>query len=442
MNAELDTTHDPALRSWVASAHVADCDFPIQNLPLGVFSHGAGQPRIGVAIGDQVLDLARAQSQRLLDELPTALREACAAQNLDPLAALGRPMLKALRQRLCTLLRLGDDHASRTAECLVPLDAVDMKVSTSVPNFSDFLTSIHHARNAGNIFRPGAPLMPNFLTLPIAYHGRASSVAVSGTPVRRPRGQTGSSDAASAVFGPSRALDMEVELACWVGTGTALGDDVALAQAPNHMLGLGLLNDWSARDFQAWEALPLGPFLSKSFLTTVSPWVITLDALAPFHCAAVVRGDEAPPLLDHLNDTQDRARGGLDIAIDVQFSSAAMRAQRMAPICISRPNFSTQYWTVFQMLAHQASNGCNLVPGDLLGSGTISGPGRNELGCLLEMTENGRRPLELSNGEHRNYLHDGDEVILTARCERDGFVGIGFGECRGRVVPAHGKETP
>lgn len=442
MNSELDVTHDPALRSWVASANEPSCDFPIQNLPLGVFSQGAGQPRIGAAIGDQVLDLAHPELQQLLNDLPAALREACAAHNLDRLAALGRPMLKKLRQRLSALLRLGAADAARTAECLVPISAVAMKVPTSVPNFSDFLTSIHHARNAGNIFRPGAPLMPNFLTLPIAYHGRASSVAVSGTPVRRPRGQTGNGDAASAVFGPSRALDMEVELACWIGTGTALGDGVSLAQAPDHVLGLGLLNDWSARDFQAWEAMPLGPFLSKSFLTTVSPWVVTLDALAPFRCAAVVRGDEAPPLLDHLNDVQDRAHGGLDIAIDVQLSSATMRAQQVAPIRISHPSFSAQYWTVFQMLTHQASNGCNLVPGDLLGSGTISGLDRSELGCLLEMTENGRRPLELPNGEQRDYLHDGDEVVLTARCERDGFVSIGFGECRGRVTPAHGKQAP
>jgi len=436
MTAELDITHDPAQRSWVTVAQAPGCDFPIQNLPLGVFSHGGGRPRVGVAIGDQVLDLTRALTAGLFDDLPSALRDGCGAQNLDRLAAVGRPMQGLLRHGVSALLREGHPDATRTAACLLPMDAVALQVPTSVPNFSDFLTSIHHARNAGSILRPGAPLMPNFLTLPIAYHGRASSVAASGTPVRRPCGQTGTGDAASAVHGPSRALDFEVELACWVGAGSALGETVALGRAAEHVLGIGLLNDWSARDMQAWEALPLGPFLSKSFLTTVSPWVVTLDALLPFRCAAAARGSEAPPLLAHLDNAQDRAWGGLDIAIDVGFSTAAMRQLSMPPLRISRTNFLTQYWTVAQMLAHQASNGCNLVPGDLLGTGTISGPSRSELGCLLELTENGRRPLELANGEQRGYLHDGDEVVLTARCERDGFVGIGFGECRGQVVAA------
>ncbi len=434
----LDATHDPARRSWVESANQPDADFPLQNLPYGAFTQKPGEtPRLGVAIGDQILDLAAAARTGLL---PENLVSACRQPTLNALLALGLPVWSVLRSRLSELL--GDDTCpagdvrTRVQACLVPQRGVTLHLAVQTRDYTDFYASIHHATNVGSMLRPDNPLLPNYKWIPIGYHGRASSLVVSGTPVRRPHGQLKAADAAAPAFGPCKNLDYELELGAFVGPGNALGERIPLAAAATQLFGVSLLNDWSARDIQTWEYQPLGPFLAKNFATTLSPWVVTFEALAPFRVPAQSRpaGDPAP--LPYLIDHRDAAHGGLDLTLEVWLLTAKMRLSGEAPFRVSRGNFHTMYWTLGQLLAHHASNGCNLSPGDLLGSGTVSGPTRDSRGCLLEYTWRGTDPLRLPNGEERKFLADGDEVILRGYAERPGARRIGLGECRGLILPA------
>jgi len=418
-----DRTHDPDLRSWVESANAPGCDFPIQNLPFGVFRRRGTQeePRGGVAIGDEILDLAAFGIET--------------GPNLDRLAAAGRPSWRALRRRISAALA-DRRQAKRLSKWLVPMKKAELFLPVSVGDYSDFYAGIHHARAVGRILRPENPLLPNYHWVPIGYHGRASSVVVSRTPVVRPNGQTKAADAPAPDFGPSRRLDFEVELGLVIGPGNRLGRPVPLARALDHVFGVVLLNDWSARDIQAWEYQPLGPFLAKSFATTISPWVVTLEALEPFRAPAFARLPEEPKPLAYLHDEADQRDGGYDIRLEVSLRSARMRAARLGAQTIVRTSSRHAYWTAAQLVAHQTSNGCNLRPGDLLGTGTLSGPTPDAAGSLLELTQGGRVPITLASGETRIYLEDGDEVILRGRCAREGYVPIGFGEASGTIRPA------
>jgi len=416
-------THDPKLKSWVESANDPATDFPIQNLPFGVFRRKGSKeaPRGGVAIGDQILDLAALGLKT--------------GPNLNKLAAAGRPAWRQLRKVLS--LGLSDPkQAKRFAKFLVPMKQAQLFLPVSIGDYSDFYTGIHHALAVGRMFRPDNPLLPNYKWVPIGSHCLSSSVVVSGSPVVRPNGQTKAPDAAAPSFGPSRRLDYEVELGFVVGPGSALGKPVGLRRALDHVFGVVLLNDWSARDIQAWEYQPLGPFLAKSFATTVSPWIVTLEALEPFRCAAFQRTGDDPRPLPYLMDERDQRSGGYAIGTDMSLSSAQMRAKKLAPARLSRCSFRDSYWTLAQIVAHQSSNGCNLAPGDLLGSGTISGTEPGSAGSLLELTHGGKAPLTLPGGETRAFIADGDEVIQRGRCEAEGAVAIGFGEAAGVVKPA------
>jgi fumarylacetoacetase len=419
----MDTTHNPKLKSWVESANDPKSDFPIQNLPFGVFRRRGTQeaPRGGVAIGDQILDLAAVGLKT--------------GPNLDRLAGAGRKAWRELRKVLS--LGLSDPkQAKRFSKYLVPMKKAELFLPVQVGDYSDFYTGIHHAHAIGRMFRPDSPLLPNYRWVPIGYHGRASSVVVSGTPIRRPNGQTKSPEAAAPTFGPCRRLDYEVELGFVIGPGNALGQPVGIGDALDHVFGVVLLNDWSARDIQAWEYQPLGPFLAKSFATTVSPWIVTLEALEPFRCPAFARTGDEPRPLPYLFDEADQREGGYDIGASMHLASARMRARKLAPALLSRCNFRDSYWTLAQMVAHQTSNGCNLQPGDLLGSGTISGTSADGAGSLIELTQDGKSPIHLPGGETRSFIEDGDEVIQRGRCEREGAVGIGFGEASGVIKPA------
>lgn len=431
----INETHDPAFSTWVSADAADSASYPIQNLPFGRFSIAGGAPRVGVAIGDCVVDLATACERRLLGESSAALILSCHEGWLNPLMAAGNSAASRLRRELSALLRIGAKQSEATRECLHVRSDVQMLMPVDVRNYSDFYTSYFHADNGGKARRPEHVVAANFHSLPNAYHGRASTLCSSGTDFRRPHGQARDARTGAVLYRPTQALDFECELAIYVGRGNLMGDTVALADAPDALFGLSLLNDWSARDVQAWESTPLGPFLAKSFISSVSPWVVTLEALAPFRVAAATRLPYAPALLPYLDDPKDRASGGLDITLEILIQTRAMRAANLEPHVISRPRFKDQYWTIFQMLAHYASNGCQIVPGDLLGSGTISGPAREELGCLLEITQAGKSAFSLPTGEERTYLEDGDQVILSARCEKDGFVSIGFGTCCGTVLP-------
>ncbi|HSR06117.1 MAG TPA: fumarylacetoacetase [Bryobacteraceae bacterium] len=412
--------------SWVESANQPLTDFPLQNLPYGVFGTNA---RIGVAIGDSILDLRGCASTGLLNSLSPETVRACAAESLNALLALGSDHWSPLRRRLTELLAAESPQRPHVEPLLIARAGAPMHLPAAIGDYTDFFTSIYHASNVGNLFRPGNPLAPNYKHLPIGYHGRASSIVVSGTPIHRPAGQI-----QEAHFGPTRALDYELEVGAFVGPANRLGEPVPIGQARSHIFGLCLLNDWSARDIQVWESQPLGPFLAKSFATTISPWIVPLEAFEPFRAPAFTRpaGDPAP--LPYLYSPEDQARGGIDIIVEVWLASQRMREAAAEPVRISRGNFRDTYWTIAQMLAHHTSNGCNLRPGDLFGSGTVSGPTRDSLGCLLELTRRGTEPFHLPTGEDRRYLEDGDEVILRAHCEREGCVRIGFGECRGTIA--------
>jgi fumarylacetoacetase len=436
----LDATHDAARRSWLDSANVPGADFPLQNLPLGVFRTGAAAPRIGVAIGGSVLDLGAALEVGAL-ELNLQVAEACCAPRLNALMGLGAAARGEMRRAVHSLLAEGSplakDRAARE-RMLRAIGEVELVLPADIGDYTDFYASIDHATHVGAMFRPDQPLLANYKWVPIGYHGRASSVVASGAPVRRPLGQAKPVDAVTPRFGPSKQLDYELEVGAWIAEGNPLGEPIPIAEADRHLFGISLLNDWSARDIQAWEYQPLGPFLAKNFLTTVAPWVVTMEALAPFRVPAPARptGDPAP--LPYLDDAGDRAAGALALTLEVRLASAAMRARGLAPVRLSRSDFGRMYWTLGQLVAHHASNGCNLRPGDLLGSGTVSGPEEGERGCLLELTWRGKEPLALPTGERRAFLEDGDEVVITGWCERPGAARIGLSECRGTVVPALG----
>jgi fumarylacetoacetase len=435
----INETHDPAARSWVESANRAGCDFPIQNLPFGVFRAARDKGRVGVAIGDHVLDVSAAGQRGLfpLDgaEARKAAR-ACDAATLNRLMALGDRYWSALRKRIFELLRRDAADSLRERVPLFPMAEVEMLLPAEVGDYTDFYASLYHATKVGSMFRPDNPLLPNYKWLPVAYHGRASSLLPSGTPIRRPRGQMRSDPDQSPVFCPTHRLDYEAEAGFFVGPGNTLGESIPIAQAEQHIFGMCLVNDWSARDVQAWEYQPLGPFLSKSFATTVSPWVVTLEALAHYRTRAFVRDDADPRLLPHLNDPEDQQYGGIELTVEAWLNSNKMREMGIGPMRLSRGSMADIYWTMAQMLTHHASNGCNLRPGDLLASGTISGPSQDARGCLLELTSGGKQPITLPSGEQRSFLEDGDEVILRGYCERKGAARIGFGECRAIVLPA------
>lgn len=410
-------THDPSLRSWVESANEPGNPFPIQNLPFGLFRIEGSSARAGVAIGDHILDL---QAAAIWTETP-----------LNGLMASGPECWRELRLRLSRGLRTGSGEEGKWRRFLLPRAAAEMLLPAAIGDYTDFYASVQHASRVGALFRPDQPLLPNYKYVPIAYHGRASSVVISGTPVRRPCGQT-------PEFGPTRALDYEAELAFFMGPGTRLGEPVSIGGAHRHIFGYCLLNDWSARDMQRWEYQPLGPFLAKNFATSISPWIVTSEALEPFRAAIPERAHGDPQPLPYLFDPSDQNSGALEIRIEVWLSTAAMKRAGQPAVLLSSANAGELYWSPAQMVTHHASNGCNLRPGDLLASGTVSGAAADSAGCLLERTAGGAEPVRLPSGESRTYLEDGDEVILRGWCRRDGYASIGFGECSGVILPAQG----
>ncbi|WP_018599343.1 fumarylacetoacetase [Mycobacterium sp. 155] len=433
-SSTLDFTHDPNRRSWVVSAG-PDSGFPLQNLPFGVVAGTAEEPHGVVRIGDAVLSLRQLAESGLLTEPAHAAAHAAAASTLNELFALGTAPRVALRRELHSLLVEGAPHAQSVAKFLTPVWEVDILLPAHIGDYTDFYVGIHHARTIGALFRPDDPLLPNYKWIPVAYHGRASSVRVSGTPVIRPHGQLKLDPQQEPTFAPTRRLDLELELGVWIGPGNRLGERVPLDDAEDHVAGYCLLNDWSARDVQAWEYQPLGPFLAKNFSTTVSPWVITPEALAPFHIP-VSRPPDDPQPLSYLDNPEHRAHGGLDVDFEVRIRTARMRETGAAAHVISRSSSRHMYWTVGQMITHHTSNGCDLRPGDLLGSGTLSGSEPGSAGSLMELSHGGTDPVILPNGETRTFLEDGDEITLTAQAQRPGAVTVGFGECVAVVQPA------
>ena len=432
-------TQNSITRSWVASAN-GHTDFPLQNLPLGVFSINGSEPRSGVAIGDHIFDLQVALEAGLFDGAARSAVEATRGGQLNAFFDLGREARVALRERL---LELFSETSTQRGEIeaqgakLLPLAAdCQMHLPARISDYTDFYVGIEHAQNVGKLFRPDNPLLPNYKHVPIGYHGRASTVRASGTDVRRPKGQTLPAGATEPTFGPCARLDYELELGIWIGQGNEMGDSIAIGDAADHIAGFCLLNDWSARDIQAWEYQPLGPFLSKSFITSVSPWVVTAEALEPFRTAQPARPQGDPQPLPYLFDKRDQDGGAFDIELEVLLLTETMREQNLPAHRLTLSNTRYMYWTVAQMVAHHSVNGCQLQAGDLFGSGTLSGPENGQFGSLLEITEGGKKPIELASGEVRKFLEDGDEIILRARCARDGFASIGFGECRGKVLAA------
>ena len=436
MNNLFDETHDPKRKSWVASAQ-GHADFPIQNLPFGIFSPQGEAPRGGVAIGDEILDLKAALASGLFSGQAQEAAAAAAGAALNSLMALGIAPRNALRKRLSALLaadgaerarveKLSATLLHKAAECMLHLPA-------AVGNYTDFYAGIHHAVNGGRRRGRDEPLFLNYKYVPVAYHSRASSVCPSGTSIRRPSGQRELPGEAVPSFGPCRKLDFELELGVWIGPGNALGEPISIAQAADHIVGFCLLNDWSARDLQVWESQPLGPFLAKNFGTTVSPWVITVEALAPFRQPQPPRPAGDPRPLPYLCDDRDQQMGAFDVELEVLLSTEGMRTKGMPPQRLAVSNTNHLYWTVAQMVAHHTCGGCNLQPGDLFGSGTISGPTPSGYGSLIELSQDGKQPITLASGETRAFLVDGDEVIFRASARRGGYVSIGFGESRGRV---------
>ena len=443
MTQTLNDTHDPDLSSWLDSANTRDTDFPIQNLPFGVYRRRGKRERtrVGVAIGDQILDVTACRRAAFL----TAAADPCEAATLNRLMAAGPEVWSTLRGELSQILRDGSYRAREMRESyetfFLPMAEAELLVPAEIGDYTDFYASIHHATNVGGMFRPDNPLLPNYKYVPIGYHGRASSIVASGTAVRRPSGQAKGPDDAAPSFGPSRSLDYELEVGCLVGPGNPLGQPIPIAEAERHIFGLCLVNDWSARDIQAWEYQPLGPFLANNFATSVSPWVVTLEALAPFRLPALERAPGDPAPLPHLDNPTDREHGGIGLTLEVWLRTAGMRARGEAPARLSQGSFADMYWTFAQIVTHHASNGCNLRTGDLLASGTVSGAAKDARGCMLELTWRGSEPVTLPGGETRAFLQDGDEVIIRGWCERDGAVRIGFGECTGTVVASGWNET-
>ncbi len=441
MTSILDETHDPALTSWVGSAN-GHPDFPIQNLPLGVFSPPEGEPRGGVAIGEMILDLSVAAASGLIGPARHArgpaqdAAEAGAGRTLNPLLGLPADNRRALRRRLSALLATGASDQDEVQSWLYPAPDCVLHLPARVGDYTDFYAGIHHALNVGRQFRPDNPLLSNYKHVPIGYHGRASSVRPSGTLVRRPNGQRLPPGGQAPVFEPSQRLDIELELGVWIGRGNALGEPIAIGDADDHIAGLCLLNDWSARDLQAWEYQPLGPFLAKNFMTTVSPWIITTEALAPFRIAQPPRPEGDPVPLPYLLDTADQAQGAYAIKLEIFIQTDTMRRTGLEPHRLSSGPADNLYWTLAQLVAHHTSGGCNLNPGDLLGTGTISTPDSSGLGSLLELTRGGQQLIALPGGETRVFLQDGDAIGLTGRAVAAGYVSLGFGPCWGVIAPA------
>ncbi|MBD1913860.1 MULTISPECIES: fumarylacetoacetase [unclassified Leptolyngbya] len=438
MHYSINETHNPNLKSWVESANTPDTDFPIQNLPFGLFQPlgSTASPRIGVAIGNYILDLSQCSQLGLFQELPEAVQMACTAPTLNPLMAQGQKATSALRTCLSRLLQADEPSSPPNPSLLISMAEAELLVPAHIGDYTDFYASIFHATNVGKLFRPDNPLLPNYKYVPIAYHGRASSIRPSGTSIQRPKGQRKAPDETAPNFGPCRLLDYELEVGWFIGAANELGRAIAIDQAEEHIFGLCLVNDWSARDIQAWEYQPLGPFLAKNFATTLSPWVVTLDALAPFRCAAFQRPESDPQPLPYLTLSSDAQTSGIDITVEAWLQSAQMREQSIEPIRLSQTSFQYMYWTLAQMVTHHTSNGCNLQPGDLMASGTVSGPEAGSLGSLIEITQRGAQPISLPTGEERSFLQDGDEVILRGFCQKQGYARVGFGECRGIVQPS------
>jgi fumarylacetoacetase len=436
----LDFTHDPTARSWVAAAQAPLCDFTLQNLPYGVFARigTSERPRGCVAIGDQVLDLAQLAASGLFDGGAQAACSVAAGETLNAFMGLGLVAWRTMRQALFRLLSSEADSATQDSvrACLVPLSQAEMKMPVGVRNYTDFYTSLHHAVNVGKVIRPGNPLTPNFKWMPIAYHGRASSVVPSGTAFHRPRGQSRPSDTDVPAFGPCQRLDFELEMGFFVGPGTVLGEPLSLRDARDRIFGMCLLNDWSARDHQFWEMDPLGPFLGKNFCTSISPWIVSMEALAPFRVPCDRPASDPQPL-PYLDETSERADGSLDIRLEVLLQSARHRGLGLPGDRITATNLRHQYWTIGQMLTQHTIGGCNVESGDLIGTGTISGPTEGEAGAMVELSAGGTRPVPLpSTREERRFLEDGDRVVLKGWCERPGAARVGFGECSGEVLAA------
>ncbi len=447
----LDETHDPQRTSWVASAN-GHAEFPIQNLPLAIFTPPAGgTPRGGVAIGDKILDLEAAFGEGLFFGEARRAAEAAIRPTLNTLMVLGTGSRLALRRRVSALLAA--DHSGSPRDGVAPgwgaergkvealagrllHEAADctLHLPAAIGGFTDFFAGIHHARNGGRRRDPNNPLNPNYKYVPVAYHSRASSVRPSGVAIRRPHGQRKSPNEEAPSFGPSQKLDYELELAVWIGPGNELGEPIPIGRAAEHIFGLGLLNDWSARDVQVWESQPLGPFLGKNFGTTVSPWIVTSEALAPFRVPQPPRPEGDPRPLAHLWDEADQEAGAFAIEFEALLLTREMRDRGLPPHRMSTSRASDLYWTLAQLVAHHTGGGCNLEAGDVFGTGTISGPTPEGWGSLMELSQDGQRQIALSSGETRTFLEDGDEVILRAHCRRAGAVPIGFGECRARIV--------
>jgi fumarylacetoacetase len=430
----LDETHDPRARSWLDSANRSGCDFPLQNLPFAVFRRNASETfRGGVAIGDQIIDLSAAANLTIEEPAAAAGIQAGAQSSLNSLMQLGPEVSSAVRRFLFDGMHTGSKWQADLEKCLVPQSEAQYALPAQIGDYTDFYSSIHHATAVGRLMRPDNPLLPNYQWVPIGYHGRSSSIGVSGQTFPRPQGQRLAPGAAQPVVGPSRRLDYELELGVFIGRGNPRGTPVAMADAEAHIFGLCLLNDWSARDLQAWEYQPLGPFLAKNFATTISPWIITLQALAPFR-VPFVRPESSPAPLPYLDSTENRTAGAIDIQLDALIESAAMRERREPPHRLSSTTFRHAFWTIAQLVAHHTVNGCDLRPGDLLGTGTQSGPTPEEAGSLLELSAGGNRPIQIGPHETRTFLEDGDAVIFRAWCERPGAARIGFGSVQGQVL--------
>lgn len=434
---QLNETHDRNLTSWVVSANNGQSDFPIQNLPFASFRRKGSTEafRGGVAIGDQIVDLAAAKGTGVFTGLAQTAAEACAAPRLNDFMGMGKDAWSALRRALSTALRSGSDAESKLSGCLIAQADAEYDLPCTIGDYTDFYTSVFHATTVGSLFRPDNPLLPNYKWVPIGYHGRSSSIDVSGQTFHRPVGQTKGPDATEPSFGPCKRLDYELEMGIFIGTGNDLGEAIVLDEAEEHVFGMCLFNDWSARDIQAWEYQPLGPFLSKNFASTVSPWIVTTEALAPYR-TEWVRDENDPQPLPYLESEQNRAAGAFDIQLEVLLESEKMRQAESGPAKLTESSFLHSYWTVAQMVSHHTVNGCNLQPGDFFGSGTQSGPEHNEAGSMLELTLGGKQPLTLDNGETRTFLEDGDSVIMRGYCAKDGAARIGFGEVVGTVLPA------
>ena len=435
----MNETHDPSLTSWIESANSPETDFPIQNLPFGVFSRkGDSERRVGVAIGDQIVDIGESLSANLWSGAARDVARWCDRPNLNELMQAPRDSLSQFRARLSQLLSgtPGDSSVINPLPpgALVPMAEADLFLPAQIGDYTDFYASIYHATNVGKLFRPDNPLMPNYKHLPIGYHGRASSIVVSGTEVRRPKGQVLPTGEKTPTFGPTDMLDYEAEVGFFVGAGNDLGTSIPIEEAEDHIFGMCLVNDWSARDIQSWEYQPLGPFLAKNFATTISPWVVTWEALEPYRVPGFFRPPSDPQPLPYLSSEKDRNEGGIDLNIEVYIRSLLMREGRLRPFKLSAASLADMYWTPAQMLTHHTSNGCNLRPGDLFASGTVSGPDAHSQGCLLELTRRGAEPVVLPTGEERRFLHDGDEIIVRGYLQREGAARIGLGECSGLIV--------